>query len=114
MANVTTATTGIATGVTSSKEAPRLTCQDGITTGTTSAATEKATTSGTDLRPRYPTLSMVRKMNATNPAARANGSSASDSASRMPKQAQNARPDVGCDMSSGAASQHAANTARMV
>ena len=88
------ATTGIATGVTSSNEAPRLTCQDGIATGTISAASAKAATSGTDRRPRRATLRIVRKTKATNPAARENGSSATDSASSRPKYAQYLRQDV--------------------
>ena len=59
-ANVMIATTGMATGVTSMNDLPRLTCQDGIRTGTTRALTVKTATIGTHQRPRRATARMVR------------------------------------------------------
>ena len=71
------------------KLSPRSSCQDGITLGTTSAASASASTIGAARVPRRATLIAVRYRHITNAAARANGSSATNSAKQMPYSVQN-------------------------
>jgi hypothetical protein len=87
--NDTIATTGIATGVTVPQVSPRSSCQDGITLGTSSAATASASTIGAARVPRRATLSAVMYRHRTKAAARANGTSARNNAKQMPYRVQN-------------------------
>ena len=108
---ITSATTGIATGVTSANDSARLTCQDPTATGTSSAATASAVTNGAERAPRRATVSSVRNTHRAKPAARANGISATVSATRSAYQAQNRSLLVRSGSANGVTSQHAANTA---
>lgn len=110
-AAIATATTGIATGVTSANDLARLTCQDPTATGTSSAAMDITATIGAERRPRRATVRIVRYTNRTKPAARAKGSSATVSATSSAYQAQNRRPPVSGGSMAGVASQHAAKAA---
>ena len=62
---------------------PRLSCQEGMATGTSSAASASAMTTGRR-GPEAATVRIVMYTHMTNAAARANGSSATNSATRMP------------------------------
>ncbi len=111
---MTSAATGIATGVTSSNDPARLTRQAVMATGTTSAATANPVTRGADRTPMRPTARIARNTHITKAAARANGSSARNSAPRTPKDAQNRGAGVASgSRTSGMASQQAAKAAAM-
>src|SRR6516165_8104600 len=111
---IVSATTGIAMGVTSANDLARLTCQGLTATGTSSAASAVTATNGAERAPRRATASSVRNTHKTKPAARANGISATVSATRSAYQAQNRSPLVCPDSTKGVTSQHAANTASSV
>ena len=78
------AATGIATGVTAANAAPALSCQEGMAGGISIAARASATTIGAARRPIRATVMIVMYTHRTNPAIRANGSSARNRAARMP------------------------------
>jgi hypothetical protein len=103
------ATTGIATGVTSPNAAPRLTCQAGIAGGTSSEARASTTTTGADRAPRRATMVIVRKTARTNAEACASGSSSTSRATSTAYSGQNRRGAA--TAGSGMTSQVTANAA---